>query len=106
MKYLLTTVHSNLPPNGKTMFLSSYCHLFIGTEFTSEEYWEFGKYFKQLVEELNTTHRRTRPLHTHLQKGYFSARLDNTDKSLWLAFEPIKRTYPELMRDVLGKTRY
>lgn len=105
MRYLLTRVHNNMPPNSKIKVLCAYCQLFVGTEFSDEEYWEFGRYFKQLVESLNTRYSRTKPLQTLVNKGYMTAKLDNTDKCLWLTFEPIKRTYPELMRDVLGQDR-
>ena len=105
MKYVLTRVYNNLPPNKKQKELDFICRLYIGTECTPEELRDFYQNFKKVVESLNQRYSRTTALETHKGVHYFSAKLPGTDKSICLNFEPIKRTYPELMRYVLGQDR-
>lgn len=77
----------------------------IGLEINEDEYRKFGQWFSELVESFNQRYDRTTPLTPLTTDSYFSARLPNTDKCICLNFELIKRTYPELMRDVLGQDR-
>lgn len=105
MRYLLTRVYNNLPKNNKTANLEKELRLCIGTEYNEDEYRKFGQWFSELVESFNQRYDRTTPLTPLTTDSYFSAQLPNTDKCICLNFELIKRTYPELMRDVLGQDR-
>ena len=102
MKYLLTRVHSNLQPNKKNKILEKMCRRYIGTESTSEEYKVFAQHFVDLVEKLNKRFARTTPLIPIIETHYFSAILKGTDKSLYLNFEEIQRSYTQLVHDVIN----
>lgn len=98
---IITTLHSCLPKSKKATELETYLRKLLYATFSQDEYQRFLRDLRGLVTFLNAKYPKTKEwvVEENPYSPSVSVRIDRTDKSVWVAFSPILKSYTDVLKD-------